>query len=386
MTLASGILRSGQMTADAFDPCAESLVTRRFVESLVPSSPPFDPRIHVADDMYRYNLSSLKGSRPCAAILYYQIGRQILQTLQHVAKWRFEGLEQVSSLLDFASGHGRVTRFLARELAPGRIRVSEIHLDAVSFQHERFGVEAILSTSEPDAFTSDRRFPVVVASSFFSHLPADPFRAWMAALLRCVDRDGLLVFSTLGSELLGHEGHDWSEGIVFVRESETDRLEKSSYGTAYVTEGFVRDAIACGSGDPWRVKRFPEGFCGLQDLYVLSGTAGPDLSLLEPISFARGDADVYEVSEDGTLRIEGWLRIREDMPQIRRVEFSVNQELLQECDPKPVSRGVFRWSFAVDSRQIATDDVLMIRAITSKGLSSIVALGTPRTHPPARKK
>jgi len=336
--------------------------------------------------MYRYNLSSLRGSRPCAAILYYQIGKQILQTLQHVAKWRFGGLEQVSSLLDFASGHGRVTRFLARELAPRRIRVSEIHPDAIAFQQEHFGVEALLSTSEPDAFISDRRFPVVVASSFFSHLPSRSFRTWMSALLRCVDPDGVLIFSTLGSELLGHEGRDWSQGIVFVPESETNRLEKSSYGTAYVTEGFVQDAIGCDSGDTWRVKRFPEGFCGLQDLYVLSGVTGPDLSLLEPIGFARGDADVYEVSEDGTLRIEGWLRIREDMPQIRRVEFSVNQESLEESDPKPVSPGAFRWSFAADLRKIATDDVLMIRAITSRGLSSIVALGTLRTHSPARKK
>jgi len=153
-----------------------------------------------------------------------------------------------------------------------------------------------------------------------------------------------------------------------------------------VTEGFVQDAIRCGSGDTWRVKRFPEGFCGLQDLYVLSGVTGPDLSRLEPIGFARGDADVYEVSQDGTLRIEGWLRILEEMPQIRKVEFSVNQKSLQESDPRPVSPGVFRWSFAVDSRRIATDDVLMIQAITSRGLSSIVALGTPRTHPPARKK
>jgi hypothetical protein len=380
MTLASEVTK--KTPSNAFDPCAESPVTRRFVEGL-PGLFPFDPLIHEADDMYRYNLSSLKGSRPCAAILYYQIGWQILQTIRHVAQWRFGGLDHVSSLLDFASGHGRVTRFLVRDLAPEKTRISEIHADAVAFQHERFGAEAILSSSNPDTFVCDERFPFVVASSFFSHVPAPSFQAWMGALLRCVDRDGVFVFSTLGSELLGREARDGSEGIVFFSESETDRLEKSSYGTAYVTESFVREAIARSSEAPWSVRRFPQGFCGVQDLYVVAGPGGASLSLLEPIDFPRGDADFYELQGDGTLRIGGWLTIRGDGPMIQKVEFRVNQDSLESCEPRPVSPGAYRWSFEADVRRIAPDDVLMIQAITSKGLASVVALGTLRTHPPA---
>ena len=366
----------------AFDPCAESPVTRRFVEGLLGPSRSFRSWIHPADEMYLYSLSSLKGSRPCAATLYYSKGWQIFQTVRNVAGWHFGGLAEVDSLLDFAGGHGRVTRFLIGELDPGRICISEIHADAVAFQREYFGVEGLLSASGPLDFSCGRRFAFVVASSFFSHLPRVSFQEWMATLLRCVDRQGVFLFSTLGTELLSDEPRERPDEVLFLQESETNRLDKEAYGTTYVTEGFVRETVRQVAKESWAVARFPRGLCGLQDVYVVAARDAGSAADFQPTFFPWGDVDLYQLRADGTLRIAGWVNTLEQAPPVRKVGFLVNHRLVALCDPEPLGRAAFRWSFKADSRRIEPDDVLMINAVTTEKLENIVALGTLRTHPP----
>jgi len=224
-----------------FDPREESSVASDFLEGLAGPSPRVISRIHEADEMYRYNLASLRGSRDAAAILYYQKGWEIFLTVRSVAAWRFGGLENAGGMLDFASGYGRVTRFLVRAIDPGRLLVCDIHPDAVDFQREAFGVRGLVSGSDPASFSPGARFPLVAASSFFSHVPDASFQAWMRVLLASVAPGGVLMFSTLSSELLADRITDRSGGIVYMQESESERLDKTVYGTTYVTEAYVRD-------------------------------------------------------------------------------------------------------------------------------------------------
>lgn len=369
---------------DAFDPCEQSSVTRGFVEGLAGSSPPVISCIHGADEMYRYNLTSLRGSRDAAAILYFEKGWEIFLAIRSVASWRFGGLESVGSMLDFASGYGRVTRFLVRAIDPGRVFVSDIYADAVNFQRVTFGVGGVASGPDPAAFSHGARYRLVAASSFFSHVPDALFQTWMEILLASVKPGGVLIFSTLGRELLADPLADWSREIVYLEESESERLDKKVYGTTYVTEEYVRRTIRRVGGDALSVLRLPRGLGGLQDLYVVTGLDAPPAELLEATSFPWGDADRYEIHADGNLRAAGWVRVVEGTSRISRAELFVNNRQVALCVPSPVDASTFRWSFEADARLIGPDDVMSVRASTESGLESIVAMGTLRTHPPAR--
>jgi SAM-dependent methyltransferase len=368
---------------NVFDPCVRSPVTRGFVEALVGSSPPLLSAIHGADEMYRYNLASLRGSEDAAAILYYQKGWEIFLAIRSVASWYFGALENIESMLDFASGYGRVTRFLVRAIDPERLLVCEIHPDAVDFQRETFGVRGLVSTADPASF-SGGRFPLVAASSFFSHVPHALFQAWMNILLASIEPGGVLMFSALGVELLADQGANRSGEIVYLPESESDRLDEKIYGTTYVTEEYVRRTIRNAGGDALFVSRIRRGLGGLQDLYLVTDRDAPVASLAEAICFPWGDADHYGVDADGRLRAEGWVRVVEGTPRVSRVALFVNNRRVALCEPTPVEAGTFRWSFEVDARSIGPDDVMSVRAFTERGLESIVAMGTLRTHPPAR--
>ena len=332
--------------------------------------------------MYRYNFTSLRGSRDAAAILYFQKGWEIFLAVRSVAAWRFGGFENVGSMLDFASGYGRVTRFLVRAIDPGRVSVCDIHADAVDFQQETFGVRGL--ASDPAAFSRGARFSLIAAASFFSHVPDASFRAWMETLLASMEPSGALLLSTLGSELLADQATDRSGGIVYLPESESDRLDPKVYGTTYVTEEYVRRAVRSAGGDALSVSRFPRSLGGLQDLYVVTGRDAPPASLLEATYFPWGDADLYEIRADRTLRAAGWVRVVEGTPRVLRAALFVNNRRVALCETTPVDAGTCRWSFETDARSIGPDDVMSVRASTQSGLESIVAMGTLRTHPPAR--
>jgi hypothetical protein len=376
---------SGLDSNAAFDPCAESPAVRRYLDERIGSSAPVLTAIAEADEMYRYNVVSLKGSQPCAAILYYAKGRQIFEAIRAVARWRFGSLGGVGSMLDFASGHGRVTRFLVGEVDPKRICACEIHPDAIEFQREYFGVGGLLSSMDPGKFDAPGRFPLVAASSFFSHVPRPAFEAWIARLLECVTADGVVIFSVLSTELLPADAPNISEGFVFFPASETDRLDKTAYGTAYVDERFVREAVARGAAARrWSVRRFPRGLCGLQDLYVVADLEEPDTADFELPNFPWGDADIYELKSDGCLAVAGWLSHVSEPLSAGSVEFSRDGTSMASAIPERIAPAQFRWRFEADSRDIGVDDVLMVSAVIEGGLENIVALGTLRTHPPMR--
>ena len=200
----------------------------------------FSTRIHPADEMHRFELAVPHRTPEAANLLYFATGRQIFEAVAGVVAWRFQGFGGVRSLLDFASGYGRSTRFLVEALAPGKITVAEIDPAAVRFQEETFGVRGAAAGPEPESLALDGSFDVVVASSFFSHLPAARFEAWLARLYALVAGGGVLIFSAHGMGLLPEGEPMEPSGIVFRPVSETQRLEGTEYGTSYVSPEFVR--------------------------------------------------------------------------------------------------------------------------------------------------
>ncbi|MEP7132943.1 MAG: class I SAM-dependent methyltransferase [Acidobacteriota bacterium] len=347
---------------------------QEYVSALTEGDPRFVPEIDSRDEMYSYGLHSLRGNPDAAAILYFLTGRQIADTVLAARRWRFENRDP-GVLLDFASGFGRATRFLTLTVPPGSLWVSEIDAAAVAFQESRFSVSGVVSSKTAAEFNPPRRFDAIAASSFFSHVPAGPFEDWLARFYDLVNPGGVLVFSTHGPSLLTEEA-DWSTGLVFRGQSETERLDPSDYGTSYVRPEFVEAAAARVSGGEAALHYVPFGLCGHQDLFLLARP--PHLPVRPPSvpRVPRGELHTLQIRDGGErLAVEGWIEAERESV----VTFFVENRPLAVSRPED---GETRrsWSFDVELRGVSSDAVLRIEASTRAGTTKILAMGTLRPY------
>lgn len=173
-------------------------------------------------------------------------------------------------ILEFAAGYGRVTRHLRKVVAQAEVLACDIHPDAVAFLRYTLGVAAVGSTIMPEQFNLDRRFDVVFALSFFSHLPKSSWRRWLLALAEHTTPDGLLIFTTHGERSRPNLGNPeiGPDGFWFKPESEQQDISGYDYGSAITLPAFVLEQIA--HVPHMRLVRFQEGYWwGHQDVYVL---------------------------------------------------------------------------------------------------------------------
>jgi SAM-dependent methyltransferase len=109
----------------------------------------------------------LYGNRKAALWKYFADGLQILNLVQDIARKKCGSLMNIRSFLDFASGYGRFTRFLVKELPRERVWVSDIYENAVEFQQQQFGVHGLESVPDPEDYRCDHRFDFIFVASYF---------------------------------------------------------------------------------------------------------------------------------------------------------------------------------------------------------------------------
>lgn len=216
----------------------------------------------------------------------------------------FGGFDKVGPVLDFASGWGRLTRYLEQRLPTGQISVADIYHQAIDWQVSTFGVAGIFSDKDPAQLSYAGKHDIVLAGSMFSHLPAGLFHAWLGKLFSLVSTRGVLAFSVHDEAILPIGETMDASGIHFMRFSESGSLELDIYGMSYVTEAFVGRAIAeLAPGLSWR--RFPKGLYENQDLYVV-GAPGVDLSGLTLASVPMGGFETAASLSTGETEYAGW--------------------------------------------------------------------------------
>ena len=76
--------------------------------------------IHNDDEMFLYVEKLRENDQKTALLEYFVGGLQMLNLVQDLATKKCGSLINVRSFLDFASGYGRFTRFLVKELPPER--------------------------------------------------------------------------------------------------------------------------------------------------------------------------------------------------------------------------------------------------------------------------
>lgn len=349
---------------------------------------PADPLLLVdrRDEMVEF-LRRVHDDDPGQALCaYYRTGREIADLLVQVLRWRFGASLRERAVLDFASGWGRVTRFLVPELGAGRLTVSDVLADAVAFQRRAFGVEGVVSAIRPEELGLADRFDAVLVTSLFTHLPETRFRDWLAALWRRLRPGGLLLFSTHDSAL-HPEAERRGRPFLFEAASESRALALEDYGTAWVDEPFVRAVLAevCPGASSVRL---PRAVCNFQDLWVVAPESDADLGGLTVQSEPELMVD-RSVVEEGELALRGWALAR--YGSVAAVEVLADGEVLARSpvgSPRPdvaaaygARFGASGWSCrcrlpGADSPDGSRGTTLALRAVDAAGAAHVLRIGT----------
>ncbi len=243
------------------------------------------PQIHADDFLYQF-LCSHPHLKSTATQHYFESARESANRIKELiaANLKPTGIASFSiddfSLLDFASGFGMVGRHLPVVLPGARIEACDIHPKAVEFNQDILNIRAHLSAASPAELNLTGNYNVVVALSFFSHLPSRTWKQWFARLTALVSEDGLFIFTTHGlpsgvSKSLdliktGAEFH-------FTASSEQGDLPSEEYGTSYSHPRYVMNVLKDFPGLHLSEFKMGAWWGGNQDAYVIA-KASPSAS------------------------------------------------------------------------------------------------------------
>ena len=225
--------------------------------------------IHPDDQMLTHSIRILEDVNQSVS-QYFCVALQQYRALNRMLQLAFpQGLED-RLILDFACGYGRALRFLVQTYPASQVWASDIQQDAVTFVHDQFGVNAMVSDASPSQFLPGRKFNFIWVASLFTHLPEHLFRAWLMKLYDLLTDDGYLVFSVHDEAILPNGVRLDKNGFLFKPESEISELDSALYGTTHVSETYVRSAVAhIQLNQETCYLRVPRGLADQQDLYVV---------------------------------------------------------------------------------------------------------------------
>jgi SAM-dependent methyltransferase len=274
--------------------------------------------IDVRDEMMLHLVYRDGEDRDSGLVTYLQSGMLIWDTLRGIAQWWFGDLSRVGQVLDFASGYGRVTRFLVCDLPPERVWVSDIYPEGVRFQEEQFGVHGLVSTARPEDFACSQRFDWILVSSLFTHLPEATFGPWLDRLAALLAPGGLLVFTTHGDHLLRPDRSLGPSGLRFEPMSESASLAGAEYGSTWVSESYVRACLARALPGSSALC-VPRGLVNYQDLWVVVDRPEADFSGLDVRAAPEGYVEHCSINPSGRMQIAGWVVDRVTREPVREV-------------------------------------------------------------------
>jgi 2-polyprenyl-3-methyl-5-hydroxy-6-metoxy-1,4-benzoquinol methylase len=320
-------------TNDEQHPMVAALLRTR-----VPRWEQLNRAIDERDDMLDFAMQLFERDRDAALTNYFQNGLEQFNVVKHVASWR---PHPPRGMLDFASGYGRLTRFLVHQHLADEITVSDILEGGMEFQAREFGVQTILSAANPDDFAAPSKYDLVFVASLFTHLPPATFTRWLRRLAALLEPEGMLLFSVHDESIAPLKVE---EGIAFETTSESRVLDTSEYGSTWVTESYVREQVA--SIDPgFACVRLPRALSDWQDMYVISPSPLDGAPRRSP----KGFFERCEIVADG-VRFAGWATSIDE--EADRVEVRIEDDVVastSEFRPRPDVGAFFNSDAATNS-------------------------------------
>jgi SAM-dependent methyltransferase len=207
------------------------------------------------------------------AAWFLEGGRLAEETLRGALQRAGTRLENMTSILDFGCGCGRVLRWLAE--LPSELHGSDFDGPAVEWCRENLPFATFVNNGlEPPLSFEAGEFELVYAFSVLTHLPVDLQHAWVAELARVLRPGGHLILSTHGRRYLERLNDDeralFQAGEVVVR---FEQVAGTNLCTAFHPPAYVRSNLGTGLE---LVEEVPEGARGNphQDLFVFLKPSG----------------------------------------------------------------------------------------------------------------
>ena len=150
---------------------------------------------------------------------------------------------------------------------------TSIHPKAIEFHENEIGIPCHLSGDYAEDLDIENTYDVVIAISFFSHLPKESWFPWLDQLFQLVNEGGMLIFTCHGpSSNLARDHHFIRKGIefLFYPDSEQKDLNTALYGTSCAHPNYVLDII--NNLQNAHLSEYKQGawWGGTQDFYVLT--------------------------------------------------------------------------------------------------------------------
>lgn len=221
------------------------------------------------DDIFRFFANHPTSKNPFRD--YLSDGWRTMVELQQILDGYSRPLGRCKSFMEFASGHGRFTRHLARVFKEGQLTVSDVVPGSVDFLRSTLGVQGFYSSNNPDELRIPEKYDVIFVLSLFSHLPSSVWKSWIRVLHAALKPEGLLIFSTHGEKCASQAGVDLdAQGYKFYPASESTALDGATYGCTYASLAYVKNAVTEALGATVTVQTVPNHFWGNQDAVMVS--------------------------------------------------------------------------------------------------------------------
>lgn len=199
--------------------------------------------IHPDDEIFKFFYNHPKCTNPLRD--YFADGWRSLLELMVILEKIDQPLIRCESLLEFASGYGRLTRHLSKFPGSDKVHSADVMPGSVEFIREKFSIDGFYSSNQPGQLEFPQQYEVIFVLSLFSHLPQSSWSDWLQKLFSALKPGGHLVFSTHGEGFADRNNIELDQhGFFFIASSESSHLAGEEYGTSITSQAFVKNVVA----------------------------------------------------------------------------------------------------------------------------------------------
>jgi SAM-dependent methyltransferase len=212
---------------------------------------------------------------------YFKAGASALELCVDALKGRAP-----QKIVDFPSGHGRVTRWLGQRWPSASLYAVEIDDEALTFCQTTFGAEPIRSTPGFASLDLPQDADLIWSGSLLTHMNVDAWRSFLRLAVAALAPGGVLVATTHGrlATMLAKQGSSIYGSLIDVK-----ALAKTYGSAGFAYDDYARDYPTYGlsfSSPQWvlgelqsildaKITYFREGGWGYQDAFALEKLRGP---------------------------------------------------------------------------------------------------------------
>lgn len=129
---------------------------------------------------------------------YLMAGLWANQVIQTVLKQLFVSKSEIGSILDFACGYGRVSRFLKSSFPSARLVLCDLDKKAVDASAKILNCERLYGERNLESLELGKRFDLIWVGSLFTHVSKEYTEVLLRFFERHLASSGVLVFTTHG--------------------------------------------------------------------------------------------------------------------------------------------------------------------------------------------